>query len=54
MSEEIVGYEHKEWIDPIQRFKYISDFALDIISSLLNPQIYISYSFWRKVKVFFK
>ena len=31
MSEEIIGYEHKEWTDPIQRFKYISDFALDII-----------------------
>ena len=46
MSEEIVGYEHKEWTDPIQRFKYISDFALDIISPLLNPKIYIeSYSF---------
>ena len=40
MSEEI-GYEHKEWTDPIQRFKYISDFALDIISPLLNPKIYI-------------
>jgi len=49
MSEEIVGYEHKEWKDPIQRFKYISDFALDIISPLLNPKIYIEgYSFGSK------
>ena len=49
MSEEIVGYEHKEWTDPIQRFKYISDFALDIISPLLNPKIYIEgYSFGSK------
>lgn len=49
MSEEIVGYEHKEWIDPIQRFKYISDFALDIIEPLLEPQVYIEgYSFGSK------
>ena len=49
MSEEIIGYEHKEWTDPIERFKYISDFALDIISPLLNPQIYIEgYSFGSK------
>lgn len=49
MSEEIVGYEHKEWKDPIQRFKYISDFALDIISPLLNPKIFIEgYSYGSK------
>ena len=49
MSEEIVGYAHKEWTDPIERFKYISDFALDIISPLLNPQIYIEgYSYGSK------
>jgi len=49
ISEEIVGYEHKEWTDPIQRFKYISDFALDIISPLINPQVYIEgYSFGSK------
>ena len=49
MSEEIIGYEHKEWTDPIERFKYISDFALDIISPLLNPQIFIEgYSFGSK------
>jgi len=49
MSEEIIGYEHKEWTDPIERFKYISDFALDIISPLLNPQIYIEgYSYGSK------
>ena len=48
MSEDIIGYEHKEWTDPIQRFKNISDFALDIIS-LLNPQIFIEgYSFGSK------
>ena len=49
MSEEIIGYEHKEWTDPIERFKYISDFALDIISPLLNPKIYIEgYSYGSK------
>jgi len=49
MSEEIVGYEHKEWKDPIERFKYISDFALDIISPLINPLVYIEgYSFGSK------
>ncbi len=49
MSEEIIGYEHKEWTDPIQRFKYISDFALDIIEPLLEPMVYIEgYSFGSK------
>jgi len=49
MSEEIVGYEHKEWKDPIQRFKYISDFALDLITPLINPIVYIEgYSFGSK------
>jgi len=49
ISEEIVGYEHKEWTDPIQRFKYISDFALDIISPLINPIVFIEgYSFGSK------
>ena len=49
MSEEIVGYEHKEWKDPIERFKYISDFALDIISPLIKPMVYIEgYSYGSK------
>lgn len=49
MSEEIVGYEHKEWKDPIQRFKYISDFALDIIYPSINPIIFIEgYSYGSK------
>ena len=52
MSEDIIRYEHKEWNDPIQRFKQISDFALDIISPLLNPKVYIEgYSFgsWPRI-----
>ena len=49
MSEDIIGYEHKEWTDPIQRFTYISDFVFDIIGSLVNPQIFIEgYSFGSK------
>ena len=49
MSEEIVGYEHKEWTDPIERFKYISDFAMDIIGPCLNPMVYIEgYSYGSK------
>ena len=49
MSEDIIGYEHKEWTDPIQRFTYISDFVFDIIGSLVNPEIYIEgYSFGSK------
>jgi len=49
MREDIIGYEHKEWTDPIERFKYISDFALDIISPLISPQIFIEgYSFGSK------
>ena len=43
ISENIIGYEHKEWTDPIQRFTYISDFVFDIISSLGTPKIFIEY-----------
>src|SRR6056300_1485645 len=31
-SENITGYEHKEWNDPIERFTYISDFVMDLLS----------------------
>ena len=48
-DESIVGYEHKEWTDPIQRFTQISDFTLDIIKDTYNPKIYIEgYSFGSK------
>ena len=48
-SEDIIGYEHKEWTDPIQRFTYISDFVIDIIFQTYNPQIFIEgYSFGSK------
>ena len=49
MNETIVGYAHKEWTDPIQRFKQISDFALDIIKDTYKPKVYIEgYSFGSK------
>ena len=49
MNEAIVGYEHKEWTDPIQRFRQISDFALDTIKDTYNPKVYIEgYSFGSK------
>jgi Holliday junction resolvasome RuvABC endonuclease subunit len=49
ISEDIIGYEHKDWTDPIQRFTYISDFVFDCIGSLHNPQIFIEgYSFGSK------
>jgi len=48
-SEDIIGYEHKEWTDPIQRFKNISDFVIDIIFQTYNPKIFIEgYSFGSK------
>ena len=49
ISEDIIGYEHKEWTDPIQRFKNISDFVFDVINQTYLPQIFIEgYSFGSK------
>ncbi len=53
-SDNIIGYEHKEWTDPIERFKNISDFVFNILYT--NPlfeqpvyDIYIEgYSFGSK------
>ena len=41
MSEDIIGYEHKEYKTPIHRFKQISNFVLDIISDYKSPKCYI-------------
>ena len=55
MSEEIIGYEHKEWKDPIERFTYISDFAIEIIKQTKNPEIYIEgYSYGSKGRGLFQ
>lgn len=49
MSEDIVGYEHKDYNSPIHRFTQISDWVFDIISGLINPQVFIEgYSFGSK------
>ena len=49
ISEDIFGYKHKEWKDPIERFTYISDFVMDILHQCYNPQIFIEgYSFGSK------
>ena len=49
IEKRIIGYEHKEWKDPIERFKNISDFVLDIIQTLPNPQVFIEgYSYGSK------
>ncbi len=53
-SENIIGYEHKEWTDPIERFKNISDFVIDILFTNplfepTTPKIFIEgYSFGSK------
>ena len=50
-SENITGYEHKEWNDPIERFTYISDFVMDLLSDYKQnqPIIFIEgYSFGSK------
>ena len=47
MSEDIIGYEHKKsGLTPIQRFKNISDFVIDIIFQTYNHKFLLKgYSF---------
>ena len=55
LSEDIIGYEHKEWTTPIQRFTYISDFVFDIINQVYNPKVFIEgYSFGSKGQAIFQ
>ena len=55
ISEDIIGYEHREWTDPIERFRNISDFAIDIIKPLSNPKVYIEgYSYGSKGQALFQ
>jgi Holliday junction resolvasome RuvABC endonuclease subunit len=55
ISENIIGYEHREWTDPIERFRNISDFAIDIIKPLSNPKVYIEgYSYGSKGQALFQ
>ena len=55
ISEDIEGNEHREWKDPIERVKYISDWAMGIIESCLSPYVYIEgYSYGSKGQALFQ
>ena len=55
LSEDIIGYEHKEWTTPIQRFTYIADFVFDIIDQVYNPIVFIEgYSYGSKGQAIFQ
>ena len=38
-SENIIGYEHDEWTDPIKRFKNISDFVFYVLGKHISHKI---------------
>jgi Holliday junction resolvasome RuvABC endonuclease subunit len=38
-SENIIGYEHEDYNDPIERFKNISDFVFRVIEKHISSQI---------------
>ena len=49
MNDMIVGEAHKEYKTDIERFKNISDFAIDLIKETINPHVFIEgYSFGSK------
>ena len=52
MSEDIIGYEHKEWTDSIQRFTYISDLCLILSVRLSILKFSLKVILLVKVKVF--
>ena len=55
MMKNILGTEHTEYKNPIERFENLSSWALSIINKLTDPQIFIEgYSFVVKVKPYFK
>ena len=39
MNENIFGYEHEEWTDPIKRFKNISNFVFCVLGKHISPTI---------------
>ena len=39
MNENIFGYEHEEWTDPIKRFKNISNFVFYVLGKHISPTI---------------
>ena len=59
MLENVIGYEHKEWKSPIERFSNLSSWVLHILDTLhkkqKNKHIFIEgYSYGLKVKQYFK
>ena len=38
-SENIIGYEHDDWTDPIERFKNISTFVFQVLGKHISPTI---------------
>ena len=55
ISEDIEGNEHREWKDPIERVKHISDWAMGIIESSISPYVYIEgYSYGSKGQALFQ
>ena len=39
MSENIIGYEHDDWNDPIKRFKNISNFVFYVLGKHISPNV---------------
>ena len=55
MMKNILGTEHTEYKNPIERFANLSTWALSIINKLTNPQIFIEgYSFGSKGQAVFQ
>jgi len=55
MMKNILGTEHTEYKNPIERFANLSSWALTIINKLTNPQIFIEgYSFGSKGQAVFQ
>ena len=55
MMKNILGTEHIEYKNPIERFENLSSWALSIINNLTDPQIFIEgYSFGSKGQAVFQ
>lgn len=55
MTKNILGTEHTEYKNPIERFENLSSWALTIINKLIQPKIFIEgYSFGSKGQAVFQ
>lgn len=55
MMKNILGIEHKEHNNPIERFENLSNFVLDIVKQYEDPKIFIEgYSFGSKGQAVFQ